>query len=352
MFIKSASVRFKGIEKYEGSADEICSSIVKDRWNGRFFETGKRNYSYFWTRDFGITIESLLKLGYKKEVLSTLDYALKIFSKNNRITTAIYKDTPFNFPDVYSPDSVSLFLRSLRIAGAGSLIEKHEDFLNKEVSRFYDKVLDEKTGLVKRNTHFSGMRDYSVRDSSCYDNIMLAMLKDELKKIRVLDNPFKEYSFKKMIKEKFWTGSYFLDDLSGRTHITGDANVFPFWTGVFTEKSMLKKTIESIQSAGLDNPLPLKYISGKAKENTIAIGFLVPDWEKNTVWPMMGPLYIQLIKKVDKQKAGEYMIKYKEIIERYRNYLEIYTVNSKPYKSLFYFADEGMLWAANYLALR
>ena len=352
MLKRSVSVRLNGFKKYDGNAEQICSQIVKDCWNGRYFQVSNGHYCEFYSRDFGICVDSLLKLGYKKEVRKTLEYALNIYSKHNGIYVAISpKGFPFNFPDVYSPDSVALFFRSLRVSSCNDLIKKYKDFLNNEVKRFYDAVLDKNTGLVKRKTHFSGMRDYFIRDSSCYDNIMVALLNDELKKIKILDNPLEDYDCKKIIKDNFWAGSYFLDDLSGSKHITGDANVFPFWTGVFNDGNMLKSTINKIRSSGLDSPFPIKYISGKSKENTIFIEFLVPDWEKNNVWPMMGPLFIQLVKSIDKEKAKEYIMSYTKIIEKYHNYLEIYTVDSKPYKSLFYCADESLLWAANYLTL-
>jgi hypothetical protein len=40
-------------------------------------------------------------------------------------------------------------------------------------------------------------------------------------------------------------------------------------------------------------------------------------------------------------------------IERDRNFLELYTPSGRPYdgRASLYFADEGMLWAALFLAL-
>jgi hypothetical protein len=66
---------------------------------------------------------------------------------------------------------------------------------------------------------------------------------------------------------------------------------------------------------------------------------------------MAGPLYIQLVKNVDKKKTEEYINKYAEIIEKDRNFIELHNPDGSPYKSLFYYGDRGMLWAANYLTL-
>jgi len=48
----------------------------------------------------------------------------------------------------------------------------------------------------------------------------------------------------------------------------------------------------------------------------------------------------------------EYIEKYSELIEKNGNYLEVFDPDGTPFKSAFYYADEGMLWAANYLALQ
>ncbi|MEM2916641.1 MAG: hypothetical protein QXT19_04780 [Candidatus Woesearchaeota archaeon] len=47
----------------------------------------------------------------------------------------------------------------------------------------------------------------------------------------------------KILLKHYWTGDYFLDDLSGKEHVAGDAQVFPFWTGVIDNKKLMKKSI-------------------------------------------------------------------------------------------------------------
>jgi len=62
----------------------------------------------------------------------------------------------------------------------------------------------------------------------------------------------------------------------------------------------------------------------------------------------MGLLYIQLLRKVNPTLAAKHIESYKKQVERHRTFLELYTPDGKkPYHSLFYAADEGMLWAAN-----
>lgn len=351
IFRRSLKVKLFGIKKYKGNADQTCRQIIKDCWNGKYFQVSSGHFCEFYARDFGFCVGALLKLGYKKEIKKTLEYALNIFEKNRKITTTISpKGVPFDFP-YYAVDSLPYMIRSLRILNDEDLIIKHKNFINKEIKKFHEIVFDKEKGLVKENACFSSMKDHSVRKSSCYDNVMVAMLSNELKKIKILNNPFKNYNFEKTIKEKFWNGSYFLDDLSGSSYVAGDANVFPFWLGVFEDKKMLKSAIKAIQNEGLNKPFPLKYTSNLTKLKAINAEVFVPGYERDSIWMHMGPLFIGLVKKIDKNKAAHYVNKYAEIIEKHKNYLEVFNADGKPYKTLFYYSDESMLWAANYLVI-
>lgn len=351
--LHNVKVKTFGYKKYRGDAKYICRNIVKDCWNGQYFQTSTGHYRQFWSRDFSWCVDSLMKLGWDEEVLMTLLYALAVFSNNKGITTTITPSgRPYDFPDRYAPDSLASIMYALKAANAKQLVKEHLDFLDNELEKFYNTVVDKGTGLVRRRTHFSSMRDHYVRDSSCYDNVMVAWLAESLKKFRNLFNPFKGYNLRKLIKEEFWTGTYFLDDLSGSRHITGDANVFPLWTGLFNSKEMIKKVVFEIESAELDRPMPLKYSAGKAKEKAIWVEQFVPNWEKDSVWPHMGMLYLELVKKVDKGLFEDYYDLYKKAILKHKTFLEVYDNKGKPYSSLVYSADEGMLWCANFLTLK
>ena len=91
--------------------------------------------------------------------------------------------------------------------------------------------------------------------------------------------------------------------------------------------------------------------SNKQKGKTIFTEFLVKDWESTAIWPMSALPYIDIVSRVDKVKASYYLSQYTEQIEKYKTFIEVYTKKGVPYKSLFFSADEGMIWCANYLYL-
>lgn len=346
MFRRARNVKKYGWKKYNGNAEQICKQIIKDCWNGAYFQASAGHFNEFWTRDFAWCAGPLIRLGYKKEVQKTVEYALTIFKKYNKITTTISPNNiPFDFP-YYAVDSVPYFIRTLNLVDKG-LIKENKDFLNKKINEFFEIVIDKNTGLVRKDRHFSSIKDYSKRTSSCYGNCMAAMLSNELTKSGALGNPFRNYDYKKIIKKTFWRKTHFIDDLSGYDFVTGDANVFPFWTGLFDDKNMLNSAIKKIQEKGLDKPFPLRYYHEKIKEHKMhSVAFFAKDYERDTVWGHLGPLYIQVIKKADKRLAAYYLSQYKTIIERNKNYLELFFPDQKPYCTFWYHADESMLWAS------
>jgi hypothetical protein len=338
-------------KKYSGNAKEICQQVIEDCWNRRFFQTSTANFPQFWTRDFGWCCRSLVQLGYKTKVHRTLRYALNRFKKYKKITTTIAPGgKPFDFtcPAV---DSLPYLIHSIKISNFPYY--SYKKFLNWQIRKFFEEVIDPLTGLVKPEKHFSSMKDFVLRKSSCYDNTLVALLAKDLKQMKLI-NPFKKYNYPKLIKQHFWSGKFFFDDLAKKDYVAGDAQVFPFALGIIQDKEMLESVIRAVQEAGLDQPLPLKYTDKKAKIKFIWQEIFMKDYELDSIWTHMGPLYIKLVKRVNPELAKKYKKQYTQMIERYKNYLEVFSSNKnkvKPFRTPFYFCDRGMLWAANYLTL-
>tara|TARA_Y100000310_G_C20701621_1_gene830492 strand:- start:3508 stop:4602 length:1095 start_codon:yes stop_codon:yes gene_type:complete len=345
-------VKSKGFTQYTGSEKEICKQILNDCFNKEkhYFQVSAGHFTEFYTRDFGWSCESLLKLGYKDKVKSTLQYALSIFQKHNIITTTINpKGIPFDFSK-FAIDSLSYLIHSLTLLNNKSLINTYKTFLNEQISQYFDRVVDQETGLVKKHKSFSSMKDHSQRKSSCYDNCMIARLKTQLKKLN-LNNPFKQYNYQKLILDNFWNDKFFLDDLSGQTHVAGDANIFPFYNNIIKNKNIMKKAFNAIHEEKLDQPFPLKYSSSFVNQNFIFAQKLVPEYETTTIWMHMGPLYVKLLKSIDKPRYEKHKQTYLNLVKKHKNFLEVYNTNGNPYQTWCYSTDESMLWCANLLTL-
>lgn len=348
MFRRHLRVRGKHFRRLDGDATQICQQTLDELYTGYFYRTSFGNYPHFYARDFGMVVKALLFLRKRKEVVSTLRYALEQYKEFGAIKTFItILGKPLNFPSVYSLDSTAYMLYALALVDDKDLVDEFKDFLQEEVNKFYEVVVDKDTGLPKRRKHFGSMRDHSKRDASCYDAVMCAVVQREAKRLGLSYEG--NYDYRVLIVKNYWTGKFFRDDLVS-DHLSADACIYPFWLGIIDDKKMLRTTIQSIQDQKLDIPFPIKYVQ-KDSGHKIFEEIFVPGWQDNSVWPMSGLPFIEVVSMVDKERAKKYLKQYKEKIEEHATFIEVYAPDGKPYKSWFFSADEGMLWCANYLFL-
>ena len=165
-------------------------------------------------------------------------------------------------------------------------------------------------------------------------------------------NPFKKHNYKNLLIKYFWNGKYFFDDLSGKKHVAGDANTLPFWSKIINDKEIFRKALSSVQKEKLDKPFPLKYTFKEVQGETDFASKLVPGYETNAVWIHVGMMFICAVSMFDKQLAKKYLLQYKKIILKHKNFLEVHEPDGKPFSRLIYYTDESMLWCANYLWLK
>jgi len=349
MLHRRQQVRKHGFHRYSGDAKAICEQIVHDCWNGVFFQTSTGHFSEFWTRDFGMCVEALLKTGWKKEVMATLEYAMEHFVAAGKITTNIPKGgKPADFPN-FAADSLPFFIHSLRLAGAKGLVKEHQAFLEKEIARYASLVFDPSTSLVRSDRSFSSMKDLAKRKSSTYDNSMLAMLSKDLASLP-LPNPFAQHDIAKVMQTQLWNGRFFEEDMRKTGIVTGDANTFPFWCGAFSDKNMAQSCIKQIRKHGLNQPFPLKYtVEPKPISKMILVERFSGGYERDAIWMHLGLCYMDVVQRYDKRLFQEYVDKLAVVIEKYKTFLEVFEPDGKPFRTPFYVSDEGMLWAAKYL---
>lgn len=356
IFGRRLKIIFTGVKEYEGNDTQICRRIIEDCYNKRkgYFMTSSGHFSEFYARDFGWTAKSLVRLGYKDQVRKTLDYALGIYRKHGAVEQTIDpKGKPFTYPEKYSPDALAFIIRSIRRCRPNNLIDKYKDFLNSEIDKYYELVIEKDTGLVRRDISFNSMKDYSERLSSCHDNVLTGILSETLRRYRVLHNPFRKYNYPKLIMDNFWTGRYFLDDLSGDKTVCGDAQVLPFWSKLITDRNILRQIILTIREVGLDKPFPLKFTRGRAKsQKMVKEEFFAGNYQRDAVWPHIGMMYIDIVRKLYPDLAIFYLNQYRNIINENSNFLEVFDSEGKPFRNIWFYTDESMIWAANYLYLK
>jgi hypothetical protein len=357
MFRRSRKVKKQGFKRYKGTPEQIAKQIIEDCWNKKkkYFMVSNGHFCEFYTRDFGMCAEALVKLGHRKRVIQTLEYALKHFEKHGSITTIISPDGRcFDFPK-YAVDSLPFLVHAIAAAKAPELAQKYWWLLRDECRKFTNKVIDNKLCMVKQHAHFSSMKDYSKRCSATYDNCMVHMLHEDLDSLghERLAEELGGFRISGAILHNLWNGRYFHEDMSKQKIVTGDANTFPFWCKVTKDKETFRKCITAMEKAGLTEPFPLKYAPDKTK-TTKAIWreIIAGDYERDTIWLHLGLCFLDVVKQYDKKRFKKYMKQYENLIKKHRNFLEVYDRDGKPFKTPFYITDESMLWVSKWLALK
>lgn len=346
----------KGPKRYPGSAEGICRTVVETCWDGRLgiFLASGHNYPLFYARDFGMCVDSLLALGHRERVRKTLAWAMRNYERAGKVTQIIRRNgKAYNYPDSESPDALAFLLHALAALGDEQLVQKHRAFLDGELGRFAWNVVDPTTGLVKRGLPVGGMRDYAIRDSSCYDNAMLAAISKYATAL-ALKNPLRRYGYRRLLLERYWTGTHFKDDAANDA-ITGDANVAPLWLRVFSpeqERELVRKVQRAMREEGLDRPYALRYeATTETKTRMRWHELFTGSWERDTVWLHLGNLWLQVLARHDRKALRRELAKHRELIERVKHYPEVLDKEGEPYRVPLFHADDTMLWACNWLAL-
>lgn len=342
----------KEYHQFSGDPRTICRKIVRQNWNGHFFQSGQKHHTNFSMRDVGLCADSLLYMGYQDELIKTLEYALKIYKHYDQVTGTINHNHKAVNMFGYSCDALPLLIRTMRLVKSGYLFKEYHEFLQGEIFKYYDEVFDEKIQVLYENKPFSSFKHQLKLRSSFYDNCAAALLAKELRYLKdnfglELRNPFEKWHYKKSLKDRFWVGAYFLDDISDKYYLAADANVFPYYWKLFEDQEMINSSENLIIREKLDYPVPCKITRTKIenRENQI-FTFLTKNFHADTCHTKLGFIHLLTVIRHNRVLSRKYIDVFLEMIERDHNILEVLNSKGEPYKTPFYKSDEGMLWAS------
>jgi len=349
--VRSFLRRLFGWKRYAGSVESILRSVIADCWTGEFFAGSAGHFKQFWTRDLAICTPALCRLGERERVIDSWAFGLQKFA--GKITTTIFNRRFARDVYAYGSDSLPLLLWGLRQAGADHLVGEHRDLLAAEIQRYHRLVLDPELGLARTDGYFSGPRDCMTGRSTVFANTMLALLARLLEDEPRLPNPFRGYDFEQAMIAQHWTGDFFRDALC-RDLPSGDANVWPFFFGLYPDPGMRQRALDTLEDRGLTRPIPLAYFERRLADSELPVPrVFTPNYQGDACWTQLGPAYLHVLRDIDRPRMESHRAEMAKLITRDGNYLELYTKNGRPYRgrALSYHADEGMIWAAMFLDL-
>jgi hypothetical protein len=350
---KSLARGLFGWKRYPGDAPSICERVIEDCWNGRFFAGSAGHFSQFWTRDLAMCTPALCRLGHGDRVRASWAWGLDRFEAAGRITTTIFGRHPRDVYD-FGADSLPLLLYGLHECGAEDLVHRHRGLLAREIDRYIERVFDPEQGLARAVGYFSGPRDCITGRSTVFANTMLALLR------KLIDahgglfvNRLRPYDLEGALRAHYWRGTFFRDSLD-REIPSGDANVWPFYFGVCEDQAMRRAALQTLEQQSFTAPIPLRYFEHRLPDAELPVPrFFTPNYQGDTSWMQMGPAFLHVLAAEDRPRMLEHRARVAAFIERDGNFLEVYQKDGRPYRGRagLYQTDEGMIWAAMFLAL-
>ncbi len=346
---------FRGHTRHPGSAASIMRACIDACWNGRTFTASPGHFDMFWTRDLSFSAPSLVRLGHGPQVHASLAYGLDVWAKRrSHITTTIhYFDRPGDVFE-YGVDSLPLFLAALRAVDATDLVERHRPWLQAEIDHFYEMVIDPTTGLVRSDRKFSAHRDTVVNRSNAYGNTMVALLAKTIEETGWFASPFERHfegDYGRLLVEHFWVDDHFRDALGDET-VSGEANIWPFYTGVIADAELVASALGYLDANGFCDPYPLRYETSRRPEREVWLTrHILPDYQGSTVWTSLGAMYLQVLRTVDPVLAASETARYVEWIERDGTFWEVMNASGQNWVSprWIMIGEESMLWSAIFL---
>ena len=347
--------QFRGHTRHPGDARSIVRACIEACWNGRTFTASPGHFDMFWTRDLSFSTPSLVRLGHRERVHTSLAYALDVWtSRRSHITTTIhYFDRPGDVFE-YGVDSLPLFMSALRATGAHDLVEQHRPWLQAEVDRFYRLVVDPTTGLVRSDRKFSAHRDTVVNRSNAYGNTMVALLAKTIEETGWLASPFERHfegDYGRILLDHFWVDDHFRDALGDDT-VSGEANIWPFYTGVIADPAIVAPALRHLAANGFCDPYPLRYETSRRPEREVWLTrHILPDYQGSTVWTSLGAMYLQVLRTIDRGLAASETARYVDWIERDGTFWEVMNSQGQNWVSprWIMIGEESLLWSAIFL---
>lgn len=345
--------RYHGsIERFDGSAKEICDQILNKLWQGNFYRTSLGHYDFFWMRDFGTVAQSLTHLGHGDKVRHTLHWALSYYRRANTITLCIDQaGHTFNAPAKRSIDALPWLLHSIVISHY-QLNKSEHLFLDRQLRKYSKTYLHPESGQLL-NVRYAELRDAVHYDRSAYSVAMIGRMARCAELLRLTGFRFHPEQYANDLLINYWNGDYFNADRSNSSY-SSECALMPFFLGLVTDDEKVQKTCDYITAMKLNATYPLQYGLNDAQfKHRLGMGHvLMPNYTGTTLWTWHATFYLHILKKYHRPEYDQQYDLFAKLIERHGTYPELVNPDGSWYYVPIYRADPGMVWAALFSELK
>lgn len=343
--------KFRGHQRFNGSAPVILRRIQEKLWNGQFIQGSLGHFRQLWVRDLGFFTEAYRQTGQEERLLQSWSWALFHFERQNRITTTIWPSG--RAYDIFEPsaDSLPLMLWSLKKLGSDVLLDQYEVFLKKQAALYFKTRL-EASGLPSLRKDYSGMKDAVKRKGSLYTFYMGWLLAKMTESLGWSCAP--THDWEDLLMTHFWSEKlgYFFEDRKQRNYMSSDVNLIGFYLGLLPLDQRWDRIMNAIEERELAKPLALRHGEArKASSERIVERIFAPNYQGDTIWANVGMIYLSLLNQSRREEARAAIERWCDRVEQDQNFLELFSKEGKAFSTWAYCSDEGMNWSVQLLAL-
>ncbi len=399
--LRIGATAFDEEKKLHGKEGTIIKQIHNIRYSeknpyvitgGHFYQIFVRNLGVFFNALLDPRISSSENDWYLRQsiALRTIAHDLETFrlaKKEFTTITPLTKDS-FTGLNIYARPSDSLhaivytlnaliddtFIRNIfpsklkpmhklqTKTAANKLLKEYKDTLENLLCTYKNDLLDPETKLIKKDLLLSSARDGIKRKSSFYDNVILwATLKHaaSLKLFVISDKELLQW--KERIIKAFWNkkDGCFYGDIAKENLFSADSFIVTSTQFLnISEKrdrEYLLQMVSYVKQNKLDQPFPLHYSTIDQLDKLYrAVRIFAPSYMGTSIWSHWGMEYIKtllFLAKYDSKvliDAEKHLKSYKNNIEKYGGYPEVYDKDGKILRTRLYRSVLHNGWVINY----
>lgn len=314
--------------------------------------------------------------------LQSVAFALGSFAKSPLLKTTIistgrYSTTNINFYS-FPSDSLygilyalavllgqekaggELYLKSHRpvdtSAAARKLLREYTPLLETLYKQYTDTVFDPITQLIRTDIHLSGAKDITKRSSSFYDNVIYWKTLQLAMNLGIAKQDRRGLStLKQRIIDTFWLEEkgYFQEDLSDEAHTQQFYSsdwLIVLSTGFLdstkpAERRYYERSLAYIAQQEIARPFAIKYQNDtRAHRQFLAVRLAVASYGGNSIWSFWGMEFIKVNLLLYRETGNRFYLdeadyhiqKYRENIQRFRGFPEVYDEHGTMLQTLLY----------------
>lgn len=389
------------------SVEGVIRDIHKVRFNPkRPYLISGDHFNVFYPRNLGVfyyaTLDPRTALGKsdwqdrQRMYLQAVAYAIAAFGENGDCTTTIVPvgarsvsciniyhypsdalygtlfglsaliDNSF-FKRRYPFESENAFGLDTKEAAEG-LLSENRDILAGLITKYYEHVFDEKTGLIRTDVHISSAKDITMRMSAFYDNVIFWKTFVLARELGIEDIPRVDLSaLKARILETYWLEEegYFLEDQSPEG-VAGKYYSADWLAAYFTgfldvaksdERRYLERAVLYTMKEKIDMPFPLRYQqTDRASRQVPVVRLVVASYGGTAIWSFWGAEFIKLLVALSEyettrtflERAARHIGAYAKNMVRYHGYPEVYDTGGDMLRTLLYNSVRQTGWVVGY----